>query len=59
VSHVEVDPAGVSQKSAVSRRLIVASMVKIQHPTALDMEDVIAKFVRKPGGRMIRPLLLD
>lgn len=57
--HIEIDAAGIGQKPAVTRGLIMAAMVQIEDTTLLHMEQMIADFVGKPGRRMIGPLLID
>jgi hypothetical protein len=47
--HVEINPSGIRQETAVPRRLIVPAMMQIQHALPLNVEDMITDLVREPG----------
>lgn len=59
MSHIQVDPPAVGEKSPVSRRLIMASMVHVEHPSTLNLEQMISQLMGKPGWGMVRPVLMD
>lgn len=59
MSHIQVDPAAVRDKSPISRRLIMAAMVEIQHASTLNLEQMISDVMGKPGWGMVRPVLVD
>ena len=59
MSHIQVDPAAVRDKSPISRRLIMAAMVEIQHASTLNLEQMISDLMGKPGWGMVRPVLVD
>ena len=58
MSHVEVHASGVGEKPSVTGWLIVPTMVQIQHSTPLDMKEMVSDLVGKPGGRMVRLVLI-
>jgi hypothetical protein len=49
MSHVKIDSAGIREKASIPRRFIVPSVVEIEHPTPLNMEEMVANLVGKPG----------
>ena len=58
MSHVEVHAPGVGQKSSVAGWFIVPSMVQIEHAAPLNVKEMVSNLVGKPGGGMIRPVLI-
>ena len=58
MSHVEIDAPGIGEKSSVARRFIMSSMVQIENATPLDMKEMVSNLVGKPGGGMIRLVLI-
>ena len=59
MSHVEVHAPGVGEKSSVARRFIVSSVVQFQNASPLDVKEMVSNLVSKPGGGMIRLVLID
>ena len=59
MSHIEVHAPGIGEKSSVARRFIVSSVVQIEHTSTLDMKEMVSNLVSKPGGGMIRLVLID
>ena len=58
MSHVEVHAPGVGEKSSVARRFIVSSVVQIENASPLNVKEMVSNLVGKPGGGMIRPVLI-
>ena len=58
MSHVEVHTPGVGEKSSVTWWFIMSPVVQIQHTAPLNVEKMVANLVGKPGGRMIRLVLI-
>ena len=58
MSHIEIHAPRVGEKSSVAGRLIVSSMVKIEHASPLNVKKMISNLVGKPGGGMVRPVLI-
>src|SRR4029078_5363699 len=56
--HVEVHTPGVREKSSVAGWFIMSPVVQIQHTTPLNMKEMVANLMGKPGGRMIRLVLI-
>ena len=59
VPHVEIDSAGIGEKSAVAGRFIMPAMMTVQDPSSLHMKDVIAQLMRHGGRRVFRMILID
>src|SRR6476659_6354328 len=59
MAHVEIDPPGVHQKSAIPRRLVVPAMMQVQHALTLNLKDVVADLMSEPGGRMVGAILMN
>jgi hypothetical protein len=58
MSHVEVHAPGVGEKSSVARRFIVSSVVQIKHAAPLNVKEMVTNLVGKPGGGMVRLVLI-
>ena len=58
MSHIEVHTPGVGKKSSVARRFIVSSVVQIENAAPLDVKEMVSNLVGKPGGGMVRPVLI-
>ena len=58
MSHVEVHAPGVGEKSSVARRFIVPTMVQIKHAAPLNVKEMVANLVGKPGGGMVGLVLI-
>jgi hypothetical protein len=59
MSHVEIHTPGVGEKSPVARRFIVSSVMQIENATPLDVKEMVSNLVGKPGGGMVRLVLVD
>ena len=57
VPHIDVDTAGIEQKSAIPRGLIPASIMDIHNPDSLGVEDMILNLDGN-GIRADKPLVL-
>jgi hypothetical protein len=51
--HVHIDPSGVGQKTPIARRLIVATVMKVEHASSLNMEQMIPNLLSEPSRRRI------
>ena len=58
MSHVEVHAPGIGEKSSVARWFIVPTMMQIQHATTLNVKQMVANLVGKPGRGMVRLVLI-
>ena len=58
MSHIEIHTSGVGEKSSVAGRFIMSPMVQIEYTSSLNMKEVISDLVSKPGGGMIRLILI-
>jgi hypothetical protein len=56
--HVEVHTSGVGEKSSIAGRFIMSPVVQIEHTAPLDVKEMVANLVGKPGGGMIRLVLV-
>ena len=56
--HVNVDAPGIRQEPAISRWLIVSTMVQVEDPSSFDLKNVVANPLRHPGGGMVGPILV-
>jgi hypothetical protein len=56
--HVQVHAPGVSEKSTVARRFIMSPVVQIENATPLDVKKMVSNLVGKPGGGVIRLILI-
>lgn len=59
MTHVDVESSGVGEKPAIAGWLIVPPMVQIQDPATSNVKDVIPDALSDPGGRVVRPILVD
>jgi hypothetical protein len=58
MSHVEIHAPGVGEKPSVARRFIMSTVMQIKHTAPLDMKEMVSNLVGKPGGGMIRLVLI-
>jgi len=58
MSHIEIHAPSVGEKSSVAGWFIVSSMVEIEHASPLHVKEMVSNLVGKPGGRMVRPVLI-
>jgi hypothetical protein len=56
--HVEIHAPGIGEKSSVTWRFIMSPVVQIEDASPLNVKEMISNFVGKPGGGMIRPVLI-
>lgn len=58
MSHVKVHAPGVGEKSSIARRFIMSSVVQIENASPLNVKEMVSNLVGKPGGGMVRPVLI-
>lgn len=59
MSHVQIDPTGIGQKSTVAGWFVVSAMMQVQHAALLHLKDMIAETMGDPRGRVFGPILID
>jgi hypothetical protein len=57
--HVHIDSSGVGEKPPIARRLIMPSMVQIEHTPPLDLKEMVTNLMRKPRWGMVWSILVD
>ena len=58
MSHIEIHTPSVGEKSPVAGRFIVSSVMQVEHASSLNVKEMVSNLVGKPGGGMVRPVLI-
>lgn len=59
MAHVQINSAGIGEKSTIAGWFVVPAMMHIQDTALLHTKDMVAETMGDPRGGVLGPILVD